>query len=262
MGEALAIRNMAAVIKIYRQRTGASQTQIAAACEIPQSHVSEIESSGRQVSKLELFERFADGLRIPGARLGLAERAWEVGPTGKPAPRTVAPAEVVRVYPNRGAVPGGLWRSLLERAEHIVDILVIAGLFLPDGQADLVPLLRGKGERGTKIRYALGNPDSAAVALRGAEEGIGDGLAARTRLSLTYLAGLRDAPGVEVGLHETALYNSLYRFDGDLLVNAHVYGAPAAHSPVIHLRQAPGAALFDHYTASFEKVWATTEGAF
>jgi len=262
MGEALALRNMAAVIKLYRKYTGASQTQIAAACEIPQSHVSEIENGGRQVSKLDLFERFADGLRIPGARLGLAERAWEIGPTGRPAPRVVAPSEVVRVYPNRGAVPGGIWRSFLEKATRSVDILVIAGLFLPDGHADLVPILREKGENGVKIRYALGKPDSAAVALRGAEEGIADMLAVRTRLSLTYLAGLKDAPGVEVGLHETTLYNSLYRFDNDLLVNTHVYGAPAAHSPVIHLRHGPDAKLFDHYTSSFEKVWATTEGAF
>ena len=40
-----------------------------------------------------------------------------------------------------------------------------------------------------------------------------------------------------------------------MLVNAHVYGAPAAHSPVLHLRRLPGGRLFDHYQASFERVW-------
>jgi hypothetical protein len=44
-------------------------------------------------------------------------------------------------------------------------------------------------------------------------------------------------------------------FDDDMLVNAHVYGAPAAHSPVLHLRRLPGGRLFDHYQASFERVW-------
>jgi hypothetical protein len=46
-----------------------------------------------------------------------------------------------------------------------------------------------------------------------------------------------------------------------MLVNAHVYGAPAAHSPVLHLRRLPGGQLFDHYQASFEQVWeqASTE---
>jgi hypothetical protein len=92
------------------------------------------------------------------------------------------------------------------------------------------------------------------------EEGIGDNLAARTRLTLTYLDGLRDAPGAELRLHRTTLYNSIYRFDGAMLVNTHAYGAPAAHSPVLHLRTTPDA-LFAHYAASFERVWATTEGA-
>jgi hypothetical protein len=30
---------------------------------------------------------------------------------------------------------------------------------------------------------------------------------------------------------------------------------PAAHSPVLHLRRLPGGQLFDHYQASFERVW-------
>ena len=34
-----------------------------------------------------------------------------------------------------------------------------------------------------------------------------------------------DRPGIEVRLHATTLYNSLYRFDQSLLVNTHAYGA-------------------------------------
>jgi hypothetical protein len=139
-------------------------------------------------------------------------------------------------------------------------VLVFAGLFLPDGHADFVALLRQKTQAGVKIRYLLGDPDSDADALRGHEEGIADGLAARIRITLTYLAGLRDVAGAELRLHTTALYNSIYRFDGQMLINAHVYGAPAAHSPVIHLRETEGG-LFGHYAASFERVWATSEGA-
>jgi hypothetical protein len=70
-----------------------------------------------------------------------------------------------------------------------------------------------------------------------------------------YLQDAIGAPGVELRFHATTLYNSIYRFDDDLLVNAHVYGAPAAHSPVLHLRRPPGGQLVDHYQASFERVW-------
>jgi hypothetical protein len=164
-------------------------------------------------------------------------------------------SELVTLYPNRGAVPGALWRSLLEAASNRIDVLVYAGLFLPDGYPEIAKLLASKAEQATKVRLTLGDPDSDAVRRRGEEERIGDGLAARVRLGLLYLRDATAAPGVELRFHATTLYNSIYRFDDDMLVNAHAYGTPAAHSPVLHLRRLPGGQLFDHYQASFERVW-------
>ena len=92
-----------------------------------------------------------------------------------------------------------------------------------------------------------------AVARRGAEERIGDGLAARIRLSLSYIAPAFGVPGVNVRLHHTTLYNSLYRFDDDFLVNMHAYGAVAFKSPVMHVRRIEGGRLFPHYMESFER---------
>ena len=169
-------------------------------------------------------------------------------------------AELVTLYPNRGAVPGPLWRSLLDGAADRIDVLVFAGLFLPDGYPEVANLLAAKAEQGVKIRLALGDPDSDAVRRRGEEERIGEGMAARVRLGLMYLQDAISAPGVELRFHATTLYNSIYRFDDDMLVNAHVYGAPAAHSPVLHLRRLPGGRLVDHYQASFERVWDQASG--
>lgn len=122
-------------------------------------------------------------------------------------------------------------------------------------------MLVSKAEQGAKIRLALGDPDSEAVRLRGEEEHIGEGMAARVRLSLAYLDEAIGFPGVELRLHTTTLYNSIYRFDGDMLVNAHTYGSPAAQSPVLHLRHLAGGWLFDHYQASFERVWEQARSA-
>ena len=60
---------------------------------------------------------------------------------------------------------------------------------------------------------------------------------------------------IENRLHRTVLYNSIYRADGQFLVNQHTYGIPAAQAPVFCLRDAGGemAAL---YLNSFERVWA------
>jgi hypothetical protein len=110
-------------------------------------------------------------------------------------------------------------------ASDRIDVLVFAGLFLPDGYPEIAKLLAAKVEQGTKVRLTLGDPDSDAVRRRGEEERMGDGLAARVRLGLLYLRDAIGAPGVELRFHATTLYNSIYRFDDDMLVNAHVYGA-------------------------------------
>ena len=62
--------------------------------------------------------------------------------------------------------------------------------------------------------------------------------------------------GVEIRQHATVLYNSIYRADGELLVNAHVYGTPASLAPVMHLRQIAGGTLVGTYLDSFERVWS------
>ena len=166
-------------------------------------------------------------------------------------------AELVRLYPTRGAVPRELWLALINEASTSIDALMFAGLFLTDTGPELGEALARQARAGVRIRLLLGDPDSETVAIRGREEGIGDGLAARIRISGKYLhdAALRD--GVELRWHATTLYNSIYRCDDNMLVNAHVYGAPASQNPVLHLRRVPTGRVFDHYLASFDRVWET-----
>jgi hypothetical protein len=64
-----------------------------------------------------------------------------------------------------------------------------------------------------------------------------------------------------VRLHATTLYNSIYRFDDEMLVNSRVYGFPAAHAPVVHLRKLSAGILFDTYAESFKKVWGSARPA-
>jgi hypothetical protein len=165
--------------------------------------------------------------------------------------------ELVNLYPNRGAVPPKLWDSLIAGATAAVDALVFAGLFLTDGGPQLSEALMGRAGAGVRIRVLLGDPASEAVAIRGLEEGIGEGLAARIRISSTYLSETAGTDGVELRYHATTLYNSIYRFDDNMLVNAHAFGFPASQNPVLHLRRTPTGRLFDHYLQSFDKVWTT-----
>lgn len=189
----------------------------------------------------------------------LNERESYLWPDALPPERAmrVAESEVVHIYPRRSAVPIDLWRRLIELAETKIGILAYAGLFLPEQHPKLVRQLHDKANAGTEVQILLGDPDSDAVAGRGAEEGIGDAVAGKVRNVLVFYEKLCDVPGVSARYHSTPLYNSIYRFDDEMLVNVHVYGFPAAHAPVLHLRRLSGGELFDTYADSFDRVWSS-----
>jgi len=124
---ALRSRNIGQFFALLRQYAGASQTQIGMACGMTQSKVSDIIRGIQQVESLAVFERIADGLRIPDpARitLGLAPRA--------PSRQTVSPSGPVRPIPPRDD-----HRAL--GATHVSDLL---SLDLEDGQEEEDPVRR------------------------------------------------------------------------------------------------------------------------
>jgi hypothetical protein len=71
---------------------------------------------------------------------------------------------------------------------------------------------------------------------------------------LTYYKELREVENVAIYFQDTTLYNSIYRFDDEMLVNTHLFGTPAAYAPVFHLRRLAGGELFESYTSSFNRV--------
>lgn len=163
----------------------------------------------------------------------------------------------VTVYPSRRAVPSALWRTLVIGTKKTFDLHAFAATFLPD-QMDLATELRALADRGVAVRLLLGDPVGDAVRIRSSEEGVA-GLAGRVDLVLNYLAPALAHPGIEVRLHDHALYASLYRFDDDLLVNTHIWGAPAAANPVMHLHADEDAVLVNAWMAGFERVWEQAE---
>lgn len=68
-------------------------------------------------------------------------------------------------------------------------------------------------------------------------------MAAKIRNALVLYRPLIQTENVEFRAHGTVLYNSIYRADDQVLVNTHVYGFPAPHAPVWHLRKVAGGEL-------------------
>ncbi len=163
-------------------------------------------------------------------------------------------SEIVIVYPHRWAVPRDAWGRLFAQARNEIGVLVYSGLFLAD-DAGIVRMLGEKAGAGVRVRILLGDPDSPEVAQRGADEGIDGGMAAKIRNALVLYQPIRGLAGVEIRLHRTVLYNSIYRGDDQFLVNTHVYGVPAGNAPVLHLRKVLGGDMVATYADSFERVW-------
>jgi hypothetical protein len=158
-------------------------------------------------------------------------------------------------YPHRGAVPREVWRRLFDSAAREISVLVYAGLFVAE-DVEALRLFADKARAGVRVRILLGDPGSPPVAERGAEEGIGDAIAAKIRNAIVLYRPLLKIDGIEIRLHKTVLYNSIYRADDELLVNPHVYGTAAAYAPVLHLRQVALGDLVTTYLESFDRVWA------
>lgn len=163
-------------------------------------------------------------------------------------------SEVVQVFPTRSAIPYGLWLDLLAGVNDQMDVLVYSGTFLVE-QFNLLPTVRTKAADGVKFRILVGDETSSAVIQRGREEGTSGGLEGRVQLMRRYLAEISGLPNVEVRAHGVPLYNSIYRFDGQMLVNGHAYGSLAGQNPVMHLHQLPGGLMWSHYQRSFGAVW-------
>jgi hypothetical protein len=204
---------------------------------------------------------FAGRVPYPRHRAALVEltgwAASDLWPDISSPAKGNAPApEVLAVYPHRSAVPADTWRRFFERAEREIGILAYSGLFLAEDMA-ILNILRTRARAGVRVRIALGDPDGRNVAQRGTDEGIGAAMPARIHNARVLYGELVTHPMIEVRLHDTVLYNSIFRADDELFVNPHVYGAPASYGLVQHLRHMDDDGMAATYLQSFENVWQT-----
>jgi hypothetical protein len=167
-------------------------------------------------------------------------------------------SEMVAVYPYRRAVPRDAWGHLFGQAEHEIGILAYSCYFLAE-DAGLRQLIGDKAASGVRVRLLLGDPESPFVLQRGQAEGIGDTMPAKVRSAIAMFRPLQSVQNVEIRLHGTILYNSIFRADDQLFVNTHIYGVMANNAPFFHLRKIPGGAIAATYLESFEQVWGEAE---
>lgn len=256
--EALRARDMGAVLRFVQRYAGASQARIGAATDLTQGRVNELVNGRREVSRLDVFERIADGLGMPDdARrlLGLAP-----GRTARPdgtAFDAAAFPEVVRVYAAQAGAADEIRRQAGTAAE--LDVLAVRGLGLV---ALNDALLRGGLTRPEppRARVLLLDPESPALAARAAEIGeSAESLAGGVRLAEARLREVAEGRQLSVYRYRSLPTWRIIRLDTTMWVSAFDAGWEGHESAVYKVVRTAQGPLFRGFFRMFEALVAEGE---
>ena len=131
-------------------------------------------------------------------------------------------------------------------------------LFLPEQHPGLVDLLKTKEAAACKIRIAMADPTCIYVEERDKEEKLGGTLPARIQTTLYQIRDLHQCENIQIHLHRTPMYNSVFRFDDEMFVTTHLYGLHGSKAPLFHLRRLGAHGIFADFASHFDNLWATT----
>ncbi len=195
---------------------------------------------------------------IVAKELGEDEEFLWPGAHRKPQSTASATGEVVATYPYRSNMSTDAWWRLISSAEHQIDLLGYTLYFLALDHPELVPVLLDKCANGCKVRAIIADPRSTHVAYRDAEEAQPITLVARIGTTMKYFGPLRECESFEMRYQDLPLYNSVFRFDDQMLMTPHLHATTGSSAPMLHLRRLAPNGLFSRFSSHFESIWATT----
>ncbi|MFJ2115256.1 helix-turn-helix domain-containing protein [Streptomyces sp. NPDC087850] len=259
--QALRARDIAAVFRHVQQYGGVSQARIAAAVDMTQSRVNEIINRRREVSRLDVYERIADGLGMPDdARHLLGLAAGREKHSGGAAFDLAAFPEVVRVYSAQAAARDEIRQQACAATE--LDILAVRGLGLIGLNDSLLRtcLSREQGGKGLRLRVLLLDPDSAVLARRAAEIGeSAESLAGGVRLAEARLREIADSADVRVYRYGMLPTWRIIRTDDTMFVGAFDAGWEGHESATYKVMETASGPLFRGFRRMFEAIIETAD---
>lgn len=190
----------------------------------------------------------------------LQESEETLWPASRPDTQPGAPAtaEVLGAYAHRAEVPSDLWTSLVYKATERIDIIGYAYPFVFELLPRASEVIAAKARAGCVVRLGFADPDCDHVAERDTLEQMGGTLSGRIRNALSMLGPLADTPGCSVGLHTTHLYNSVFRFDSEMIVTPYLFRARGYQHTALYLRKLSPHGIFESFADQFEQIWGTT----
>lgn len=256
--EALRTRDIGAVFRYVQQYGGASQARIAAAVDMTQGRVNEVINGRREVSRLDVYERIADGLAMPDdARHLLGLAASRDVRKGGAAFDLAAFPEVVRVYASQASAAEEIQRQAGTAAE--IDVLAVRGLGLVAlNDALLRPSLTRPD--GPRVRVLLLDPEAPALALRAAEIGeSAESLAGGVRLAEARLREVAPGRRIEVYRYRILPTWRIIRLDTTMYVSAFDAGWEGHESATYKVMATPHGPLYRGFRRMFDALTAEGE---
>ena len=187
-----------------------------------------------------------------------ASRPGPAGRDAEAAQMSNGTDEIIGTYPYRSRFPSEKWWELFSNATEHIDLLGYTLYFLPLEHPGLIDLLRKKCESGCVVRAAIANPESPHVAYRDSEEKQPITLVVRINSTLQHFAPLADCENFQLRYQDIPLYNSIFRFDDQMLVTPHLFATPGSAAPLMHLHRRNDEGMFSRFMDHFESVWTTT----
>ncbi|MFF9268641.1 XRE family transcriptional regulator [Streptomyces rochei] len=168
--------------------------------------------------------------------------------------------EVVSVYPYRSACPKAVWGELVESAKKEIFFGGYTNYFVFLDQPAFHRTLQEKISQGVRVRFLLGDPDSAVTRQREQIEDVALSVSTRIRIAQENLAkvGAREGLEVRYSADEDAVNHvglSVFRFDDDALVCTHLARLVGHDSPMMHLRKRDEQGMFDRFAEHAEELW-------
>lgn len=229
MARALAARDVGTVFALINRRGGVSLRALGAAVGMTASRVQEIINGKRHVTNIDVFERIADALEIPGHQLGLAPRPWE---SSTPI-STVGTSGRVPTRPDSITAPGLPWHwdaaptveaiYALTRSDLVLDrrqatrtIAVTFGLPLIDPaqrwiSGPVTALPRPRRDTGRITPEDVERLEKAAQVFRTWDDSVGGGLARKA-----VIGQLNEIADLVRGDHEKEIKQRLFHVMAEL----------------------------------------------
>ncbi|MFJ7165919.1 XRE family transcriptional regulator [Streptomyces globosus] len=209
---------------------------------------------GREVCRLDVYERIADGLNMPDdARHLLGLAAGREKSAGGVAFDLAAFPEVVRVYSSQASARGEIRQQARAAAE--LDILAVRGLGLIGLNDSLLREHLSRAQGALRVRVALLHPEAPALATRAAEIGESvESLAGGVRLAE---ARLRELAGIcDIQVYRYAMLPTwrVVRTDRTVFVGAFDAGREGHESATYKVMETPHGPLYRGFRRMFEAV--------